>query len=117
MLKHWNCLFFVTAVVRSNVLRKHLMSNLSPQNWDGAERRQTSNCRRASFRRSHRERRNDPRQASNPPQTFYGWIRSLTPNRLGVDRRNTGEQRIVINRRNSCPNAMLTKEEIADLLR
>lgn len=88
--------------------------------WDGkAERRRPESCRRKSDRdrRGFSERRYDPRKAKNPNRTLYGWIRSLTRARLGVDRRQQGDQRIIENRRVPLkPSSMLTKEELADLL-
>lgn len=88
--------------------------------WDGTtERRRPESCRRKSDRerRDYSERRYDSRKAKNPNRTLHGWIRSLTHARLGVDRRQQGDQRIVLNRRTPLrPSSMLTKEEIADLL-
>lgn len=85
--------------------------------WDGTERRRPNSCRRTSDRRTYRERRYDSRKTKNPNRNFYGWIRSLTRSRLGVDRRQQGDQRVIANRRTpSPPSSMLTKEEIADLL-
>ncbi|MFT5728503.1 MAG: hypothetical protein ACI8PB_002657 [Desulforhopalus sp.] len=88
--------------------------------WDGTtERRRPESCRRRNDRdrRAYSERRYDSRKAKNPHRTLYGWIRSLTRSRLGVDRRQQGDQRIIANRRTpSRPSSMLTKEEISDLL-
>ncbi|WP_458775422.1 hypothetical protein [Desulforhopalus sp. 52FAK] len=92
------------------------MNAIIPPAWDGTDRRQSSRCRRSSDRRSYNERRNDPRQSQKSNRSFYAWVRSLTHARLGVDRRKQGDQRIISNRRNSRPSAMLTKEELADLL-
>lgn len=93
------------------------MKNSTTPGWDGIERRQANSCRRTSDRRTFQERRYDSRNTKNPNRTFRGWLRSFTHTRLGVDRRKRGEQRIVANRRNPRPSSMLTKEEIADLLR
>lgn len=87
-------------------------------NWDGTERRKPNSCRRNNERRSARERRYDSRDsATKINRSFYGWLRSLIKARLGVDRRKYTDQRIVADRRNPTPRSMLTKEELADLLR
>jgi len=95
---------------------KYAMNTIIPSGWDGRDRRHSSHCRRRSDRRSSYERRNDPRQTQKSHRSFYAWIRSLTHARLGVDRRKQGDQRIISNRRINRPSAMLTKEELADLL-
>lgn len=92
------------------------MNAIVQTEWDGVERRKPGSCRRKSDRRSYRERRFDPREQKNPNRNFYGWIRSLTHKRLGVDRRKNMDQRVTENRRSCSPSAMLTKEELADLL-
>lgn len=86
--------------------------------WDGIERRQPNSCRRISERRSYRERRFDIREGTQQNKRgFYVWLRSLIKSRLGVDRRKNTDRRIVADRRKSSPRSMLTKEELADLLR
>ncbi|NOR25803.1 MAG: hypothetical protein GQ542_15730 [Desulforhopalus sp.] len=86
--------------------------------WDGTERRKPNSCRRNAERRSTRERRYDRREStSKSNRGFYGWLRSLVKARLGVDRRKNIDRRIVANRRNPSPRSMLTKEELADLLK
>lgn len=103
-----------------NSLVKQDKQNHSISEWDGTtERRRPESCRRRSDRdrRGYSERRYDSRKAKNPNRTLHGWIRSLTRARLGVDRRQQGDQRIIENRRTPLrPSSMLTKEEIADLL-
>ena len=96
------------------------MHNRNISEWNGAaERRHPNSCRRRSDqdRRTYSERRYDSRKAKNPNRTFYGWIRSMIRARLGVDRRQQGDQRIIMNRRTpQRPSSMLTKEELSDLL-
>ena len=88
------------------------------QNWDGIERRKPQSCRRMGERRSSRERRFDKREGtSGQRRSFTGWLRSLVRARLGVDRRKNIDRRKIANRRNPSPRSMLTKEELADLLR
>lgn len=103
-----------------NLSLKHDTSQESNSKWDGVtERRRPNSCRRKSDRerRGYSERRYDSRKAKNPNQTIYGWIRSITRARLGVDRRQQGDQRTIVNRRTPPrPSSMLTKEELADLL-
>jgi hypothetical protein len=103
-----------------NLLVKHDIDNHSISEWNGTtERRHPESCRRSSDRdrRGYSERRYDSRKAKHPNRTLYGWVRSITRARLGVDRRQQGDQRIIENRRTPLrPNSMLTKEEIADLL-
>jgi hypothetical protein len=86
--------------------------------WDGTERRKPHSCRRLADRRCHQERRYDPRshREVSSPRGFYGWLRSLIRARLGVDRRKSDDQRM-INRRHFSPRSMLTREELADLLK
>lgn len=87
-------------------------------NWDGTERRKPNSCRRNAERRSSRERRHDRREGTQKNNRgFYGWLRSLIKARLGVDRRKYIDQRVVADRRNPTPRSMLTKEELADLLK
>ena len=94
------------------------MSPTVKTNWDGTERRKPNSCRRKSERRSPLERRYDRREgAQKKNRTFYGWLRSLIKARLGVDRRKYIDQRVVADRRNPAPRSMLTKEELADLLK
>lgn len=86
--------------------------------WDGIERRKPNSCRRQSERRSSRERRYDRREGTTKNNRgFYGWIRSLLKARLGVDRRKRIDRRVVADRRSPTPRSMLTKEELADLLK
>lgn len=86
-------------------------------NWDGVERRKPNSCRRVTDRRSNQERRSDPRAGvAVSRRGFYGWLRSIIRIRLGVDRRKTPDQRVA-NRRQFTPRSMLTREELADLLR
>ncbi|MFH0783788.1 MAG: hypothetical protein V2B20_17790 [Pseudomonadota bacterium] len=86
--------------------------------WDGTERRKPHNCRRVSDRRTNQERRVDRRTASGKhSRGLYEWLRSLAKSRLGVDRRKNFDQRITANRRKFTPRSLLTKEELADLLR
>ncbi|MCP4338370.1 MAG: hypothetical protein GY799_05645 [Desulfobulbaceae bacterium] len=94
------------------------MSPTVKTNWDGTERRKPNSCRRNCERRSTLERRYDRREgAQKTNRTFYGWLRSLVKARLGVDRRKYIDQRVVADRRNPSPRSMLTKEELADLLK
>lgn len=86
--------------------------------WDGTERRKPYSCRRISDRRANQERRTDRRNAAEKhSRGFYGWLRSLAKARLGVDRRKNFDKRIIANRRRFAPRSMLTREELADLLR
>jgi len=103
-----------------NLSLKYDTHNHSISEWDGkTERRRPESCRRRSDRdrRDYSERRYDSRKAKHPNLTLYGWMRSITRARLGVDRRQQGDQRIIESRRFPLrPSSMLTKEEIADLL-
>lgn len=86
--------------------------------WNGTERRKPYSCRRISDRRDHRERRSDRRNtAERQTRSIYGWLRALARARLGVDRRKNVDQRMNANRRNFNPRSMLTREELADLLK
>ena len=86
--------------------------------WDGTERRKPYSCRRVADRRTNQERRCDRRTAAEKhSRGLYGWLRSLAKVRLGVDRRKYFDQRIIANRRMFTPRSILTKEELADLLR
>jgi hypothetical protein len=88
------------------------------QMWDGLERRKPNSCRRTADRRARAERRCDRRNdAEKHNRSFYGWLRSLAKARLGVDRRKNSDQRITPNRRRFTPRSMLTREELADLLK
>lgn len=118
VLRLFNLFTFTQKQRTIYLLVKYNMQDKNEQKWDGkTERRNPENCRRRSDRRTYTERRYDSRKAKNPNRNFYGWIRSLTHSRLGVDRRQQGDQRIIANRRAPVrPSAMLTKEEIADLL-
>lgn len=96
------------------------MTMIAPTNtpWDGTERRKPNSCRRRGERRTFRERRCDTRdQARQRRKGFYGWLRSLIRIRLGVDRRKNGDQRTISDRRRMNTRALLTKEELADLLK
>ncbi len=85
--------------------------------WDGSERRQPNSCRRVADRRSNHERRHDPRtEGMVTPRGLFAWLRALTRRRLGVDRRKNPDQRRG-NRRNAALRSLLTREELADLLR
>lgn len=86
--------------------------------WDGTERRKPHSCRRVADRRCHQERRSDPRtcREASSHRGFYGWLRSLIKARLGVDRRKSTDKRVA-NRRHFSPRSMLTREELADLLK
>jgi len=87
--------------------------------WDGTEQRdRDTNRRTEENRRDSTERRCDTRDESQKHKlTLRSWMRSLTNARLGVDRRKKSDQRSAINRRNPAPRSMLTKEELADLLK
>lgn len=80
------------------------------------ERRMGGDRRMGVDRRMASERRHDTRNGlSIRKKNIRVWLRSLTNARLGVDRRK-GERRILADRRQRKTNALLTKEEIADLL-
>jgi len=80
------------------------------------ERRKGGNRRMGGDRRAALERRHDSRNGlSGRKKNIRIWLRSLTNARLGVDRRK-GERRQITDRRERRANALLTKEEIADLL-
>ena len=87
--------------------------------WDGIERRNPNNQRRKSDRRSYRERRIDTRgDAQRPRRRISAWFRSLIRARLGVDRRKNGDRRVLPDRRRpQTPSSLLTKAELADLLK
>ncbi len=86
--------------------------------WDGTERRKPHSCRRLSDRRTNKERRVDRRTASGKhSRGLFEWLRSLAKVRLGVDRRKNLDQRVIANRRKFTPRSLLTREELADLLR
>ena len=93
--------------------------NQESQIWDGIERRNPRLIRRTGERRSREERRFDPRLPSPKQQhrNLLAFIRSLKHMRLGVDRRKNTDQRILPDRRNRAPRSLLTREEIADLLK
>lgn len=85
--------------------------------WDGGERRRPNSCRRIADRRSTHERRHDPRTGGMvTPRGLFAWLRALTRRRLGVDRRKNPDQRKG-NRRMATRCSLLTREELADLLR
>lgn len=86
--------------------------------WDGKERRKPHSCRRLADRRCCQERRSDPRtrREASSRRGLHGWLRSLIKARLGVDRRKYADQRVA-NRRHFSPRSMLTREELADLLK
>ena len=80
------------------------------------ERRMGGDRRMDGDRRVASERRHDTRNGQGSrKKNIRLWLRSLTNARLGVDRRK-GERRILADRRQRKTNALLTKEEIADLL-
>ncbi len=80
------------------------------------ERRKGGDRRLGGDRRVASERRHDFRNGVNTrKKNIRLWLRSLTNARLGVDRRK-GERRQIADRRQRKTNALLTKEEIADLL-
>jgi len=82
------------------LLVKQDIGNHNISEWDGTtERRCLESCRRRSDRdrRGYSERRYDSRKAKNPNRTLHGWIHSITRARLGVDRRQQGDQRIIDN--------------------
>lgn len=94
------------------------MNDSDDKIWDGVERRKPHSCRRKNERRSFQERRFDRRDAGEKRrQKLYGWLRSLTKARLGVDRRKNADRRVTPNRRLNNPKSLLTKEELADLLK
>lgn len=67
-------------------------------------------------RRSATERRHDFRDGSHGKRkTIRVWIRSVTKARLGVDRRK-GERRSKYDRRQQNTHAVLSKDELRDLL-
>ena len=86
---------------------------------DFIERRVGGERRRPGGRRSNNERRHDFRDGSTSefrPKTIKVWLRSKTRTRLGVDRRK-GDRRSGLDRRQSAQfHALLTQEEISDLL-
>ncbi len=86
--------------------------------WDGVERRKPQSCRRKAERRAYRERRCDTRDGSRQNRrSFYGWLRALIQARLGVDRRKNVDRRQLSTRRRLSPRSLITKEELADLLK
>ncbi len=94
-------------------------SNSHPVGWNGTERRTSTDDRRqTNGRRVPQERRLDERVASISKQqlSLMGRFRKLTRPRLGVDRRKGSDQRIIDDRRNTCPASLLTKEELSALL-
>ncbi|MFW2365609.1 MAG: hypothetical protein ACN4GW_04285 [Desulforhopalus sp.] len=95
------------------------MNSQQQQGWDGVERRNPNNQRRISDRRSYRERRSDTRGNSQKPRRrLSAWFRSLIRARLGVDRRKNIDRRVLPDRRHQkTPSSLLTKDELADLLK
>jgi len=94
-------------------------SNSHSVGWNGAERRtRTDDRRQTNGRRVPQERRLDERVTSLSKQqlSLMGRFRKLTRPRLGVDRRKGSDQRVMDDRRNTCPAALLTKEELSALL-
>ncbi len=85
---------------------------------NGVERRITPD-RRKTDRRSLSERRRDSRLGDNTnkqKKTLKTWFRSISRARLGVDRRK-GERRSAGDRRQQLHDAaLLTQEELNDLL-
>ncbi len=92
------------------------MADSTKTSWDGQERRSTPCRRQGDRRRAGTERRCDTRSGARPKRTLYLWFRSIVNSRLGVDRRKTPDQRMRGNRRSALSGAMLTKEELDDLL-
>ncbi|MBW6520538.1 MAG: hypothetical protein K0A99_05925 [Desulfoarculaceae bacterium] len=82
------------------------------------ERRQAlSSRRKTDDRRLQEERRFDNRVAKvSQRKAVKGWLRSLFRSRLGVDRRKKRDRRKIVDRRRQSLGAILTREEIADLL-
>ncbi len=80
------------------------------------ERRKGGERRVNGERRSASERRHDFRDnLGKRKKNIRIWLRSLANSRLGVDRRK-GERRKLADRRQRKMSALLTKEEISDLL-
>jgi hypothetical protein len=83
------------------------------------DRRVNGERRESGDRRANNERRYDFRDGSGlglKPKTIKIWIRSITRTRLGVDRRK-GDRRRGIDRRQTVHfHALLTRDEISDLL-
>ncbi|MBU1234011.1 MAG: hypothetical protein KKD01_16600 [Proteobacteria bacterium] len=94
------------------------MTDNTPQNWDGVDRRgAVGERRRHSERRYVVERRFDYRKEAPPVRrSLKAWMRSLLKTRLGVDRRKARERRIASDRRSRELRSLLTPEELADLL-
>jgi hypothetical protein len=94
------------------------MSGAADSQWDGIERRRAKRGRRSSERRLKRERRCDVRDGQpRQRRSFSGWVRALFRARLGVDRRKNPDQRINPDRRGQSLKALLSREELRDLLR
>jgi len=93
------------------------MEKTANEPWDGTERRIGEDRRIGQDRRSNIERRVDPRDSNiRIKKSLLARIRTLTKSRLGVDRRHS-ERRIGQDRRNQSPTSMLSREEVAELLR
>jgi len=87
-------------------------------NWDEVERRRPNSDRRNAERRSYLERRYDRRGGGQKHRrSLLGWLRSLAKIRLGVDRRKNVDRRAVAKDRRLPPSSLLTKEELAALLK
>lgn len=87
-------------------------------NWDEVERRMPNSDRRNTERRSYLERRYDGRGGGQRHRrSLLGWLRSLAKIRLGVDRRKNVNRRADVNDRRLPPSSLLTKEELAALLK
>lgn len=80
-------------------------------------RSRTTDRRQLKDRRQGGERRQDVRLTSGRRfPRFTCWIRSLLHPRLGVDRRKNVDRRQNEDRRRQQPSALLTPEELSDLL-
>lgn len=80
------------------------------------DRRKNRDRRKTGDRRKQTERRYDFREGDQKQRmSLRVWLRSKTKSRLGVDRRK-GERRSFSDRRQSRTHALLTQEEISDLL-
>lgn len=99
------------------VNRKKSMPDTKEKTKKGfVERRQGRDRRTGGDRRVATERRHDFREGfGGKKKNIRIWFRSITNARLGVDRRK-GERRQITDRRQRKTNALLTKEEISDLL-
>lgn len=102
-------------------MTEHHHSVQSPQppaDADHGERRVARSDRRTNRdRRSGAERRHDSRLTPDSRlRPLKNWLKSLVHPRLGVDRRKRADRRQHEDRRQQRPCALLTPEEINDLL-